>query len=109
VVDGEFCYRKTFRQGAKKAVIDCREFPYVTKPAYADAANVGELLARDLDPVRVQEALGTDPAKRLTAGWQGELLDLVADFDLDAEPQWVIGDNENARPATTIIPESAAV
>lgn len=91
VVDGTYCYRKTYPlTNPGKPRIECCEYPYTVQANYAQPANGQALIDLGLPEERVREAVGANLTARLKAGWERDLLDLVADFDLAAEPTWVV-------------------
>jgi putative ATP-dependent endonuclease of the OLD family len=90
VVNGAFCYRKTYPlANPSKPKIECREYPYSIREPYRDAGTGQGLIDVGLSEDRVREAVGANLTAKLKAGWERDLLDLVADFDMTAEPTWV--------------------
>ncbi len=90
VVDGQFCYRKTYRlTNPNKPRIECIEYPYTIRAEFADARKGEDLVARGIDAARVRESAGEDLTKNLKGDWRRDFLDIIADFDTAAEPTWV--------------------
>lgn len=90
VVNGAYCYRKSYLlTNPGKPRIECREYPSTIRTEYAMAGSGQVLIDLGLPEDRVREAIGTNLTAKLKAGWERDLLDLVADFDQAAEPAWV--------------------
>lgn len=101
VVNGAFCYRKTYPlANPGKPTIECIEYPYTIRPEFTTIRNGEDLIAANVPFERVREIVGADFTKKLKAGWERELLDLVAEFDMTAEPLWV--ENPGGVPANIV-------
>lgn len=88
VVNGEYCYRKTYSlTNPGKPRIECLEYPYSVREEFRAARTGADLEALGIDAERVAEVVKANGG--LKPNWERELLDLVADFDTDAEPAWV--------------------
>lgn len=89
VVDGAYCYRKTYplANPSKQQRIECIEYPCTIREVYRNAGTGQALIDLGLPEERVRETVGANG--KLKVGWERELLDLVADFDTTTEPAWV--------------------
>ena len=88
VVNGEYCYRKTYAlTNPGKPRIECLEYPYSVREEFRAARTGADLEALGIDAERVAEVVKANGG--LKPNWERELLDLVVDFDTEAEPAWV--------------------
>lgn len=89
VVDGQYCYRKTYQCGNPgKPTVECVEYPWTLRGEFADVKTGSELAQAGLDFDRIKEVIGPDISKKLKKGWERDFLDVVADFDTSGEPSF---------------------
>jgi len=88
VVNGHYCYRKTYCLMQNKPEKECMEYPYALLPAFSGAKSAEALDKAGIPPERIKDVVNKDG--KLKKNWERELLDLVADFKIMVEPTWVV-------------------
>jgi hypothetical protein len=101
VVSGEYCYRKTYQIASRnKPKVECKEYPYTIQSEFADVKTIADLESKGVDRQRLEESFSDDFTQKLKKGWERNLLDVVAEFDTNAEPKWV--ENPGGIPANVL-------
>lgn len=86
IINGEFCYKKTFTKGDKKPKFESKVYPSHIKEEFATAQNAAELITLGL-PEDVVNSRSTNLTKRFTAGWEKEYYDYVLEYET-GDPVW---------------------